>query len=278
MAKLLLDETFFERDNTDNYIDEIIKFIDKYLKDDIVFFHPYCNPGNLWMLKNEIASIEMKVMKKGRIHICDLNSIINSSIDNNFLENKYSNEFINKIKYICDNFTDVIIFNAPENHHIMEKHPCEHVYLINHIKRELDSNISLFIVNKIFMNNIIEPTLDSPLPNVDLCNEYKDLQNELIKGKDNFSRIPIYLQIGKEVLQRNSYIHNKHLSSINTTKNKIRDIYQKNDLSIYGCIDIENGSIEICDHNGRHKDEFGFDNQTHNKHDSTGKHNIKLCK
>ena len=128
------------------------------------------------------------------------------------------------------------------------------------------------------MNNIIEPTLDSPLPNVDLCNEYKDLQNELIKGKDNFSRIPIYLQIGKEVLQRNSYIHNKHLSSINTTKNKIRDIYQKNDLSIYGCIDIENGSIEICDHNGRHKDEFGFDNQTHNKHDSTGKHNIKLCK
>lgn len=31
MAKLLLDETFFERDNTDNYIDEIIKFIDKYL-------------------------------------------------------------------------------------------------------------------------------------------------------------------------------------------------------------------------------------------------------
>ena len=38
MAKLLLDETFFERDNTDNYIDEIIKFIDKYFKDDIVFF------------------------------------------------------------------------------------------------------------------------------------------------------------------------------------------------------------------------------------------------
>ncbi len=278
MAKLLLDESFFERDNTDKYIDDTIEFIDKYFEDDIVFFHPYCNPGNLWMLKNEIASIEMKVMKKGKIHICDLNSIINYNTENDILTNKYSQEFIDKIKYICENFTDAIVFNAPENHNINEKQPYEHVYLINHIKRELDSNISFFIVNKLFMVNIIEPTLDSPLPNVDLCNEYKELQDELIKGKDQFSRTPIFLQVGREVLQRNTYNHNKNLSSINTTKNKIRDIYQKNDLSVYGSIDIESGSIEICDHNGKHKDEFGFDNQEHNKHDSSGKHNIKLHK
>lgn len=72
--------------------------------------------------------------------------------------------------------------------------------------------------------------------------------------------------------------NNKNLSSINTTKNKIRDIYQKYDLSVYGSIDIESGSIEICDNNGNHKDEFGFDNKKHNKYDSTGKHDIKLHK
>lgn len=278
MAKLLLDETFFERDNTDNYIDDVIKFIDKYFRDDIVFFHPYCNPGNLWMLKNEIASIEMKVMKKGKIHICDLNSIVNCNTENDIFTGKYSDEFINKIKYICDNFKDVIVFNAPENHNIKEKQPCEHVYLVNHIKRELDSNISFFIVNNLFMTNIAEPTLNSPLPNIDLCHEYKDLENELIKGKDKFSRIPIFLQVGKEVLQRNTYIYNRDLSAINTTKNKIRNIYQKNDLSVYGCIDVESGSIEICNHNGRHQDEYGFDNENHNKHDPTGKHDIKLHK
>lgn len=278
MAKLLLDDMFFSRDNTDNYIDDVIKFIGRYFEDDIVFFHPYCNPGDLWMLKNEIASIERKVMKEGKIHICDLNSIVNCSTVNDIFADNYSDEFIKKIKYLCNNFNDVIVFNAPENHSIKEKQPYEHVYLVNHIKRELDSNIAYFIINELFMNNIIAPTLDSPLPNINLCNEYKDLQDELIKGKDKFSRTPIFLQVGKEVLQRNTYTHNKNLSSINTTNNKIRDIYQKHDLSVYGSIDIESGSIEICDHNGNHEDEFGFDNKKHNKHDSTGKHDIKLHK
>lgn len=64
MAKLLLDEIFFIRDNKDHYIDEVVEFISKYFIDDIVFFHPYCNPGNLWMLKNEIASIEKSIEKR----------------------------------------------------------------------------------------------------------------------------------------------------------------------------------------------------------------------
>lgn len=278
MAKLLLDESFFDRDNLDGYIDEVIEFICNYFEDDIVFFHPYSNPGNLWILKNEIASIEKKVMKEGKIHICDLNLIENYDSNNSFLLDKYNADFIKKIEFICDTFEDAIIFNTPENHSIKEIQPCEHVYLVNHIKRELDSNIAFFIVNKLFMTNIIEPTLDSPLPNVNLCSEYKNLQDELIKGKDRSSRIPIFLKVGKEVLQRNTYKSNKHLSSINTTKDKIRDIYQKDDLSVYGSIDVESGSIEICDHNGHHEDEFGFDNVKHNKHDSSGKHDIKLHK
>ena len=157
-----------------------------------------------------------------------------------------------------------------------EIQPFEHVYLINHIKKELDSNIALFIINRLFMTNIIEPTTDSPLPNTDLCNEYKGLQDELIQGKSVSERIPIFLQVGKEVLHRNTYKHNENLSAINTTDRKIRDIYQKHDSSIYGSIDSESGSIEICDHNGHHIDEYGFDNKKHNKHDSTGKHDIKL--
>lgn len=276
MAKLLLDEMFFSRDNGDNYIDELIEFISKYFIDDIVFFHPYCNPGNLWMIKNEIASIEKKVMKKGKVYLCDLNLIENLDIqDNPFTEN-YCDHFIKKIRYICATFNDVIIFNSPENHSIKETKPLDQVYLINHIKKELDSNIAFFIVNKLFMTNIIEPATDAPLPNTDLCDEYKDVQDGLIQGKNISERIPIFLQVGKEVLHRNTYLHNENLSAINTTERKIRDIYQKSDLSIYGSIDIDTGSIEICDHNGQHLDEYGFDNEKHNKHDSTGRHDIRL--
>lgn len=276
MAKLLLDEIFFVRDNGDNYIDEVIDFISKYFIDDIVFFHPYCNPGNLWMLKNEIASIEKRVMKKGKVYLCDLNLIENLDIQDYNFTKKYCDTFVKKIKYICDAFDDVIIFNAPENHSMKEIQPFEHIYLINHIKTELDSNIALFIINRLFMTNIIEPITDSPLPNIDLCDEYKGLQDELIQGKNISERIPIFLQVGKEVLHRNTYRHNENLSAINTTDRKIRDIYQTNDFSIYGSIDIESGSIEICDHNGHHIDEYGFDNEKHNKYDSTGKHDIKL--
>ena len=38
MAKLLLDETFFERDNTDNYIDEIINLYTNISKMILFFF------------------------------------------------------------------------------------------------------------------------------------------------------------------------------------------------------------------------------------------------
>ena len=276
MAKLLLDELFFNRDNTDNYIDDVIKFISKYFEDDIVFFHPYCDPSNLWMLKNQIASIELKVMKNGKIHICDLNLIDNLDVNNNLLVEKYCEEFAKKVKYICQEYNDVIIFNAPENHAIDVTRPCEHVYLINHIKQEIDSNIAFFIINQLFMMNITEPTLESPLPNIDLCDEYKIIQDNLIIVKDIQSRIQIFLKVVSEVLKRNSYIYDEFLSSINTTSRKIREIYKKVDSSLYGSIDIDTGSIEICDHNGHHIDEYGFDNEKHNKHDPTGKHDIKL--
>lgn len=278
MAKLLLDEMFFVRNNIDGYIDEVIYFICKYFKDDIVFFHPYCNPNNLWMLKNEMASIEKKVMKSGKVYICDWNLINSYDLQKNICFDKCSKQFTKEISYLCNTFEDVIIFNAPENHNIKENHPYEHIYFVNHIKKEIDSNIAYFISNGLFMINIIDPKANSPLPNIELCDEYKSIQDELIKGKDTFSRIPIFLLICKEVLQRNVYTYNGFLSSINTTKKKIREIYQNKDSTIYGSIDVDTGSIEICDHNGHHIDEFGFDNQKHNKHDPTGKHDIKLHK
>lgn len=277
MAKLLLDEYFFNRDNSDGYIDEVIKFIFKYFEDDIVFFHPYCNQGNLWMLKNQIATIEMKVMKKNKVHICDLNSLNNYIFNNDISLEKFSIDFIKQIDYVRKLFDDVIVFIAPENYFIDDNHN-ENVYLINHIKKELDSNIAYFIANQLFAKNIINPQTNSPLPNIDLCNEYKILQDDLTQGKNISDRIPIYLKVCEEVLLRNSYTHNNFLSSINTTSKKIRKIYQTQNPIIYGSIDVDTGSIEICDRNGHHIDEFGFDNKKHNKHDSTGKHDIKLHK
>lgn len=96
MAKILLDEGFFTRSNKDGYIDALIEFIEKYFDDNIVFFHPFCNPGNLWMLKNEIAVIEKKVMKKGKIFLCDSNATKEYTGEIVPLIDKYSNGFIKK--------------------------------------------------------------------------------------------------------------------------------------------------------------------------------------
>lgn len=277
-AKLLLDEGFFDRNNVDGYFDDVIKFIKKYFLDDIVLFYPYCNPGNIWMKKNFSAIIERKIVNSGKYDVWDLNLLKEyEEIDNNLLKN-YSSGFVKKIKYIVEKSNDVIIFNTPENHFMTNTHPSENIFIVNHIKRETNSNISMFVQKGIFVDNIINPTLASPLPNVNLCDEYVYLLNDKCSSEDISARVPYYIEIGEEVIKRNKYTYNSRVSNINRNSGVIRKIYSiyKGNKTIYASIDVDTGSIEIFNHRGKHQDEYSYTNTSHNKQDVTGNHDIRV--
>lgn len=277
MAKILLDEFFYQRDNVDVYIYDVINFISQYFGVDIALFHPYCNMGNLWMLQNEIAAIERKIIKTGKYYICDTNLV---QPNNNIKLTKlgYTPEFIGKINFIINNFDDVIIFNAPEKHSFHDNQPFEHVYIINHITKETDSNIARFIVNGLFMTNINSPCLSSPLPNTDLCKDYLGVLREKCEGEAQNTCIPFYINIGTEVVKRNKYVYSARVTNLNNNSGAIRNIFcnSENGDSVYASIDIENGAIEINNHRGKHQDEYTYNNIPQNKQDKTGKHDIKV--
>lgn len=278
MAIILLDENFYKEDTHleyHGYFKKLMEFITKYFDVDIALFIPNANLSEIWSSNNLISQINREIQKTGQFEIINELNVVSCS-DDKFNVLSFSNSIIGEIYYLHEHFQDVIIPLSPDRHEQNIKQIMDYVYFINHIYKELDSNIGNWISKNIYTHNIITPLPNSPLPNTDLCHEYKNLQDELIIGKDIPSRIPIFLQVVSEVLRRNSYIRDEYLSSINTTKKKIREIFRKDDLSLYGSIDIDTGSIEICDHNGHHIDEYGFDNKKHNKHDSTGKHDIKL--
>lgn len=278
MALILLDENFYN-ENThikhNEYFKELLVFITKYFDIDIALFIPNANLSAIWSNNHFISHINREIQKTGHFEILDETNVIPCS-DNNFDVLSFSDSMIGEIYYLHEHFEHVIIPLSPDKHKQNIKQIMDYVYLINHVYEELDSNIGNWISNNVYMHNLITPLPDNPLPNTDLCHEYKTIQDNLITGKDIPSRIPIFLQVVSEVLKRNTYIRDGYLSTINTTKKKIREIYKKIDSSLYGSIDIDTGSIEICDHNGHHIDEYGFDNEKHNKHDSTGKHDIKL--
>lgn len=282
MAIILLDESYFEEETYHihkEYFKDLLKFISFYFELNIAIFLPDANISEVWSRNTIISEIYRKVQKTGQFDLFDSN-IIDDVENSDFDSLGVSNLFVGKIDYFHEQGHDIIIPLSPDKHRKDIKNICGYVFAINHIYKELDSNISNWISNNnVYMKNIAIPTLDDPLPNTDLCHEYKSVQDSLIQGQSINSRIPIYLKVGGEVLRRNTYIFNAVLSSINTTKKKIREIYKTCiEEVVHGSIDIESGSIEICDENGHHKDEYGYDNQCHEKHDSTGKHDIKLHK
>lgn len=281
MATIILDESFYA-DGTyfhnKDYLNELLDIVSKYIDAEIAIFIPNANISDIWSQNNTIAMINQEIQKKGNFIIYDQYSTKpTSDIDFEFVN--FSTAFIGEIHFLHDISDDVIILFPLEKHGINIKKIATYVFTINHITEELNSNLSKWISEGINTKNILLPTQDSPLPNTDLTNDYKKILDEKLLGKNINERIPIILEVSSEVLRRNGYKYDDFLSSINSTKNKIRKIYKNDDSSIiFGCIDIDTGSIEICYHNGKHNDEYGYDNESHNKHDNTGGHDIKLHK
>lgn len=153
----------------------------------------------------------------------------------------------------------------------------KNVYFINNFEKEIDSNIAKWIIKKeeILIDRLIKPTIENPLPNIDFCSQYKDVQNELIKGEKQ--RIPIFLGIGTEVANRNGYIEDKELERLNN--GAIRKIFRNMlNKSIVISIDVEHGAIEVYNSKGRHQGEYGYTGSQEKMRDNSGRHDIKVRK
>ncbi len=86
-------------------------------------------------------------------------------------------------------------------------------------------------------------------------------------------------EIGALVAKINGYRFNSDLSSHNQKKCKsARSIHQagKKRDTIYLSVDFEKGAFEVCDFDGIHLGEFGFNGKRLQDADTTGKHNIFL--
>ena len=193
---------------------------------------------------------------------------------NTLNENECFNEFLKHINYVKNELR-------------------EHTFLIGIANNALNTPLNfddngtiitiepIMNVNDVEFSNIyrrllmsagyILPTISSPLPNVEWCTHYIDLQNDLIKKGQN--KIDVYRKVVSEVAYRNGYIKDDRLSRINSTTEKIRDIYANGE--IYISADVRHGRVEVFNSLGHHQGEYTYDNEYHkNSKDETGRHNI----
>ena len=276
MAIILFDEDFYEDGDEDGYISNLILFIEKYFDLEVSVFHPFCNVGNGWAQQNMLAAIQLKLQKIGKLEIFDSNVIMPVN-DSNYKCLNFSSEFIGQINYLIALYDDIIIPVTQSKHTLGIKSPNPHVYIVNHIYEELNSNIAYFIINNIYIHNILKPNINSPLPNKKLCDKYYDCQKKLIKeGKD---KLDVYSEVAKEVANRNTYIFNKDVSNKNRNKgnnkrkNK-REIYNSTN-KIYISTDFESGCFEYYNSKGKHQGERSYTDEQLSPPDKTGRHDIK---
>lgn len=277
MAIILLDEDFYKEGDIDGYISNLIYFVKKYFDLDVSVFHPFCNVGNSWAQQNMLATIQLKLQKIGKLEIFDSNMIIPVN-DSSYDCLSFSPEFIGQINFLLKQYDNIIIPVTQTKHESEIKSPKPHVYIINHIYKELNSNIAYFIINNLYIHNVLRPNINSPLPNSGLCEKYYDYQKELIKkGKD---KLDVYSDVAKEVANRNTFILNKQVSNKNKNKgnnqNKNRREIYDSDKKIYISTDFESGCFEYYNSKGKHQGERSYTDEPLSPPDKTGRHDIKV--
>lgn len=279
MEVIILDEDFYLEEifySEKDYIDELLDFVKNYINAEIAMFVPDSNISDIWSRRNHITALNREIQKRGNFKIYDQKLVIPSEDQELSV---FSQNFIGRIHLLHEEAEKIIVLFPINKHNQDVKQISSYLFVINNFDEELNSNFSNWVRDGLLVKNILTPTSDSPLPNTDLVNKYKKLLDKKLKNKNINERIPVILEICGEVLRRNKYKYDQVVSSINSTDKKIRTIYKSNSTPvIYGCIDVDTGSIEICYWNGQHKDEYGFDNSPHNKHDKTGRHDIKVHK
>ena len=281
--KILLDPYLYWFDYTEEnfkYLNDVINFIDKTLNIKYISSEYFLN-----ILKRFIhipmGKYQTDVTTKRKI-ISKIYSNLDyeTNITDNMIEaiseyqvspsyklsddNSLNSHFLKVIKYINDVNMDCILFLSIPNHLINGSF--SNIKLIHHIYEEINSVIANMICegNYIKPNAIINPTINSPLPNTELCKKYKDVEIRLLSGATD--RKPIILDVGTEVALRNNYIFDERTTSANNEA--IRKIFRsKNAPYVYLSIDVRHGALEVCRSNGKHKDEYSYDNVPQSKQD-----------
>lgn len=177
--------------------------------------------------------------------------------------------FSNILFYMKSNQEECLIFLSLENQKV--KMFDDGLCWVRHISGEINSKITKLIVNRIFLKNGLDiPTLKNPIPFVDLCDHFYDLQNELI-GQDD--RLNIFEKITAEVALRNLYEFDENVTkknNNNTHKRKIYTYKKKHYLSA----DFETGCFELCDYKGIHQGEISYTGNQLSPRDKTHSHDI----
>lgn len=230
------------------------------------------------ILKNDIIS---KIWKNLDVSIPDdiisLNDYKDELIPDSFVsfEREDIKDYLNNLwGLVKEDRHEVLFFLCRENHKWKEAINSR-THFVHHIYREIDSYVSkLFSCGEMIREeNLKCPTIDSPLPNYQLCREYSKIREKAIK--DGKADREIFSKLGKEVAYRNGYIFNEEVTRINNAA--IREIFSsKTKPIIYLSIDFEKGAFEVCNHNGHHIGEFSYEGIQTGK--AKADHGIKIKK
>ncbi len=292
---IILDPGLLWFDKTDEhknfiYLGKVINFIDTYL--DIGYLpiiqfleqlhtmaqDPLGEYREQEVLKSEIISKIWKNIDVSKLDkIISLNNHKDELIPNSFIsfERKDIKDYLNNLwGLVMEDKYEVLFFLCRKNHKWNES-VNDKTHFVHHIYKEIDSYISkLFSCGEMIKEeNLKLPTIKSPLPNTQLCSEYSNIRQKVIRDgkadKETFSKL------GKEVAYRNGYIFNEEVTRINSIA--IREIFNsKTEPRVYLSIDFEKGAFEVCDHNGNHKGEFSYEGIQTAK--AKADHSIKIKK
>ncbi|CAD6882449.1 hypothetical protein [Methylomonas albis] len=111
------------------------------------------------------------------------------------------------------------------------------------------------------------PTLNKPLPNLKLSNEFVDLAKFRadLNSHSHEGKLALIQSIADRIAKLNGYKFNPNLSTSNQIKSKsYRKIYEsicENGKKIYLSVDFEKGAFELCNHEGEHQGEIKFDGE-----------------
>lgn len=152
MTTILLDEAFY-KESDNEYLDMLIRFIDKYFNVSVSVFHSFSCLEDDWITNNMNAVILKKIQKTGKFMLFNTNSIVPSA-NQEFSILNFSEEFIGKINYLHTFYDKIIIPVTTSKHEMDIKQLCNYVYIINHVYNEIDSNIACFICDGDLIDNM----------------------------------------------------------------------------------------------------------------------------
>lgn len=101
----------------------------------------------------------------------------------------------------------------------------------------------------------------SIFPRAKFCSKYNEyvLAQVQQKGISQAEKMSLFEEIGSIVAKYNLYVRDRRLSKLNSTKNKLRIVYQKiTGTKYYLSLDLESGGYEAFDSHYRHLGQFNF--------------------